>query len=60
MLFKKFDPTEYMENGQKALAKEEALAPTPHMHTFTTRHCGKGMLLETEVSAPLRKTQSLA
>lgn len=59
MLFKKFDPTEDMENGQKALAKE-ALAPTPHTHTFTTRHCRKGMLLKAEVSAPLRKTESLA
>lgn len=59
MLFKKFDPTEDMENGPKALAKE-ALAPIPHIHTFTTRHCGKGKLLEAEVSAPLMKTQSLA
>lgn len=59
MLFKKFDLTEGMENGQKTLAKE-ALAPTPHIHTFTTRHCGKSMMLEAEVSAPLRKTQSLA
>lgn len=58
MLFKKFDPTEDIENGQKALAKE-ALAPSPHIHTFTTKHCGKSMVLEAKVSAPLRITQNL-
>lgn len=59
MLFKKLDPTEDIENSQKALVIE-SLSPTPPIHTFTTRHCGKDMLLEAEVSAPLRKTQSLA
>lgn len=59
MLFKKFDPAEDMENVQKTLAKE-AVAPTPHMHTFSTRHCEKSMMLEAEVSTPLSKTESLA